>query len=261
MASGLFCSSAKASPANHRVPVKAESLPTERSIPVSFALCGLLVPASQHTACHSELFFSLFAGLSALLSPSLCPETWTSAAVPFVRTLLCAFLPISLLALAIASRGGPLDSGQREGEEAKSKDSEVSLSPYFFPFFSFSFLLFFFFNFFLLASRGGHSSRASHQPANPQKSPRTSRRLPLANDSPTNICRFSIRHPSNRPDPLISSLWPTPGPGFAPVLKAQPSTSPFLSAARRFPALWNFTSNFSILWIPSYSHLPIPVTR
>lgn len=72
VASGLFCSSAKASPANHRVPVEAESLPTERSIPDSFARCGLLVPASQDTACRSEDFFpsslAFCRSLSALLS-------------------------------------------------------------------------------------------------------------------------------------------------------------------------------------------------
>lgn len=230
---------------------RQESLPTERSIPVSFALCGLLVPAFQDTACRSEDFFPLrwaSTARSPLLSSSfLRPETWTSAAVPFVRTLLCYSWPISLLALAITSRG-PLDSGQREGEEAKSKTRGLT-QPLLFPLFP-SFFLFIYFLFFIFSSwlvgETGHSSRASHQSARPQQSPRTSRRLPSANDSPTNICRFSIRHPSNRPDPLISSLWPTPDPGFAPALKAQPSTSPFLSAARRFPPLWNFTSHFQL---------------
>lgn len=226
---------------------RQESLPTERSILVSFALCGLLVPAFQDTVCHSEDFFPSSLGFCRSLA--LCSSLPSCAqrlgpAQPFLSFALCC---VSLNQFPYShwrSRpGGPLDSGQREGEEAKARLRGLT-QPLLFLLFSRFFFSSFSLSSYWLVGETDPSSWASHQSDRPQKSPRTSRRLPSTNDSPTNICRFSIRHPSNRPDPLISSLWPTPDPGFAPALKAQPSTSPFLSSARRLPAFWNCASDF-----------------
>lgn len=124
MASGLFCSSAKASPANHRVPVDAESLPTERSIPVSFALCGLLVPASQDTACHSEDFFPSALGfcrsLSALLS-ILAPRGLDQRSRSF-RSHFAVPCTDFLTHIGDHVQGGHLiQAKEREREEAKAR--------------------------------------------------------------------------------------------------------------------------------------------
>lgn len=81
--------------------------------------------------------------------------------------------------------------------------------------------------------------------------------MPSANDSPTNICRFSIRHPSSRPDPLISSLWPTPDPGFAPALKAQAVHFPLPLCRTPIPSTLELHPQFS----QSFGYTLIPICR
>jgi hypothetical protein len=107
----------------------------------------LLVPAFQDTACHSEVFFPSSLGFCRSLAlysslPSYAQRL--GPAPPFLLfALCCAILTNFLTRIGDHVQGGPLDSGQREGEEAKARLRGLTqplLFLFSFLFFSFSFI-------------------------------------------------------------------------------------------------------------------------